>query len=203
MERIPPLARSEHPELEEFYTVWDRRLGYLPNTLLTISRKPNIVRAMAKLSEAVHSECSLPPEIRGLVGLMASTAASCNYCMAHNASSAVRYGTREELVVNLWNFETDALYSEKLRAALRFARAVATQPCPPMDEFIAGVRRHFTDTEVVEIAAICAFYGWWNRLNSGLNMELEDEPRSFCELKLPGEHWTVGRHGHAEEYQKA
>ena len=200
MERITPLARSAHPELEEFYKVWDKRLGYLPNTILTLSRKPNIVMAFARLSEAVHNDCSLPPMVRGLVGFMASATASCNYCMAHTATAAVRYGIPEALVVNLMAFETDPNFSEQLRAALQFSRAMASQPAGMTDAILKNVRKHFSDVQVIEIAAICAFYGWLNRMNSGLQMELEEEPRTFSEDKLAKTAWKIGTHGHADEY---
>jgi uncharacterized peroxidase-related enzyme len=204
MERIPPLARSDNPQLEEFYKVWDTRLGYLPNTILTMSRKPGIVTAFARLSEAVHNDCSLPPQVRGLVGFMSSHTASCNYCMAHTATAAVRYGIPEAFVLNLMDFDTDPIYSDQLRAALRFSRAVSSQPSTINDEILRDVRKHFSDTQVIEIIAICSFYGWLNRMNSGLQMELEDEPRSFSEEKLaPSGNWELGRHGHANEYKKA
>lgn len=202
MERIAPLARTEHPELEDFYKVWDSRLGYLPNTVLTMSRKPKVVMAFAKLSEAVHNDCSLPPLVRGLVGFMASATAKCNYCMAHTATAAVRYGIPEKLVINMMDFEEDPDFSDELRAALSFSRAVASQPSTINDEIMRTVRKHYSDTQVVEIISICAFYGWLNRMNSGLRIELEDEPRNFSEEKLaPAGKWELGTHGHEHEYK--
>jgi len=200
MERLPTLERSATPQLEDFFQIWEQRMGYLPNALLTLSRKPDIVKAMAMLSKAVHNDCSLPPVVRGLVGYMASRTAQCNYCVAHTASVAVRYGVPEEMVVDMIDFETSPAYSEAVRAALRFARAASAQPSTMSDAIMADARKHFSDTQVVEIAAICGFYGWWNRINSGLQMELEEEPRTFAEENLTDGQWKLGRHGHSAEY---
>ena len=200
MKRIEPLKREEHPELEEFYKVWDTRLGYLPNTILMLSRKPEIVKTFARLSEAVHNECSLQPLVRGLVGFVASNTASCNYCMAHTAAAAVRYGVPEKFVVNIADYDESDIYSPELRAALKFAEAMSSQPGRMTDAIILEARQYYTDVQIVEIAAICSFYGWLNRLNSGLRMELEDEPRKFSEAHLSKTNWSLGDHGNASEY---
>ena len=60
---IGPIQREQAPELENFFTVWDERMGYLPDALMTMARKPKMVQALAQLSEAVHNDCSLPPDI--------------------------------------------------------------------------------------------------------------------------------------------
>jgi uncharacterized peroxidase-related enzyme len=200
LKRIQPLKREEHPELEEYYKVWDERLGYLPNTVLTLSMKPEIVKAFARLSEAVHNECSLQPLVRGLVGFMASNTASCNYCMAHTAAAAVRYGVPEKFVVNIADYDENDIYSAELRAALAFAEAMSSQPARMTDAILEEAGRHYTDVQIVEIAAICSFYGWLNRMNSGLRMELEEEPRKFSEENLSKTNWTIGTHAAASEY---
>ena len=192
---IEPLHREQAPELEDYFTVWDERMGYLPNALMTMARKPKMVQALAQLSEAVHNDCSLQPDVRGLVGQMASKVHGCQYCLAHTAANAERYGVSNEKIARMWEFETNDLFTDAERAALRFAAAAATVPNAADGTLSADLKRYFNDTEIVEIMGIIAYYGWWNRWNASLATTLEAHPREFAEQHLDSTHWHIGKHG--------
>ena len=192
---IEPLRREDAPELEDYFTVWDKRMGYLPNALMTMARKPAMVRAMARLSEAVHNDCSLAPDIRGMVGQMASKVHGCQYSLAHTAAASQEYGVADEKIEKMWEFETSDLFSEAERAALRFAATAASVPNSVDDAIVADLKRHFSDTEIVEIMGIVAYYGWWNRWNSSLATTLEAHPREYAEQHLDATKWQIGKHG--------
>ena len=192
---IEPLHREQAPELEDYFTVWDERMGYLPNALMTMARKPKMVQALAQLSEAVHNDSSLQPDVRGLVGQMASKVHGCQYCLAHTAANAERYGVSNEKIARMWEFETNDLFTDAERAALRFAAAAATVPNAVDETLSADLKRYFNDTEIVEIMGIIAYYGWWNRWNASLATTLEAHPREFAEQHLDATHWHIGNHG--------
>jgi uncharacterized peroxidase-related enzyme len=194
---IEPLRRQDAPDLEEYFKVWDERMGYLPNALMTMARKPAMVKALAQLSEAVHNDCSLPADIRGLVGQMASKVHGCNYCLAHTAANSQRYGVADEKIAKMWEFESSALFSERERIALRFAAAAASVPNAVDERIAADLRRDFTDTEIVELMGIVAYYGWWNRWNSSLATTLEQHPREYAERHLDPANWQIGKHAPA------
>jgi AhpD family alkylhydroperoxidase len=107
---VGPLKRAEAPKLEDYFKVWDERMGYLPNALMTMARKPSMVRALAALSEAVHNDCSLPPDVRGLIGQMASKVHGCQYCLAHTAANSERYGVTHAKIAAMWDFESSPLF---------------------------------------------------------------------------------------------
>jgi uncharacterized peroxidase-related enzyme len=192
---IDPLERQDAPELEDFFKVWDERMGYLPNALMTMARKPSMVKALAQLSEAVHNDCSLPADIRGLVGQMASKVHGCQYCLAHTATNSERYGVSDEKIELMWEFESSDLFNDAERAALRFAAAAVTVPNGVDEEIAADLKKHFSDTEIVEIMGIVAYYGWWNRWNSSLATTLETLPKDFAEKHLDASKWSIGKHG--------
>ena len=192
---IEPLQREQAPELEDYFIVWDERMGYLPNALMTMARKPKMVQALAQLSEAVHNDCSLQPDVRGLVGQMASKVHGCQYCLAHTAANAERYGVSNEKIARMWEFETNDLFTAAERAALRFAAAAATVPNAVDETLSADLKRHFNDTEIVEIMGIIAYYGWWNRWNASLATTLETHPREYAEQHLDATQWHIGKHG--------
>jgi uncharacterized peroxidase-related enzyme len=196
MARIAPLTIDETAELKDFFTVWQQRMGYVPNTLLTLARKPKVVRALAALSEAVHDpDNSIAPELRTLVGVIASHAHGCQYCLAHTAANAGRVGVDPQKIDLVWEYAHNPLFSEAERAALDLALCAAQVPNAVTDAHFERARAHFSDTELVEILAVVAYYGWFNRLNASLGTTLEDLPKGFAEANLRTLGWTLGHHG--------
>ncbi|QLC25053.1 peroxidase-related enzyme [Parasphingopyxis algicola] len=195
MPGVEPLKPSDAPELQSFFDVWTERMGYVPNTLLTLARKPKVVRALAALSEAVHDpETSISPELRTLVGVMASMTHGCNFCLAHTAANASRAGAAAEKIDHVWEYETNDLFDEADRAALDFARAAASVPNAVTEENYEALRRYFSDEEIIEILNVVAYYGWYNRWNASMGTVLEEIPRDFAEEHLKSTKWEVGRH---------
>ena len=108
MARLEPLKPEEAAdELQEVFPIWMERMGYIPNTLMTMARKPKMVMALAKMSEAVHNDCSLAPSLRGLIGLASSAAAGCMFCTAHTAANSERYGTESSKIEKYFEFESN------------------------------------------------------------------------------------------------
>jgi uncharacterized peroxidase-related enzyme len=197
MARVKPLKIEEMPEeLRSFFEVWVKRMGYIPNTLLTLARKPKIIRALAALSEAVHDpECSISPELRTMVGVLASYTHGCQYCLAHTAANAARVGMSTDKIDHIWEYETHPMFTEAERAALRFAQCATSVPNLVTDEQVEELRKYYNDTEIIEILAVVAYYGWYNRLNASLGTTLEEMPRGFAETYLKRTGWTLGHHG--------
>ena len=43
MANMQPLRREDHPELEQLFAHYDRTLGFVPNSLFTMARRPEIL----------------------------------------------------------------------------------------------------------------------------------------------------------------
>ena len=196
MARMEPLKVEDCPEfMQEKLKVWQERMGYVPNTILTMARKPKLVQAMAALSEAVHNDSSLPPTLRGLVGLASSAAAGCMFCTAHNAAASEHYGADREKIQKYYEFETNDMFTEKERAAMRYAMLASQAPSGVTDEAFSELRQHYTDTEIVEIQAVVSYYGFLNRWNDSFATKLEELPLNFAEAVLDGSTpWSLGKH---------
>lgn len=194
MPRVAPLSRADHPEFEDLYQGAEASLGFVPNSILTMARRPEIARAFAGLGRAVMGGGTLPSGLKSLVALMASNAAGCRYCQAHGASRADRSGEDAAKLAALWEYETSELFSDAERAALHLARNAALVPNQASDEDFAELRRHFDDREIVEIVATIALYGFLNRWNDTLATELEDEPLTVATRTLAESGWEAGKH---------
>ncbi len=195
MARLEPLPRDATPELVETFAAYEKVLGFMPNSLLIMQRKPKMVKALAGLAATIWDpESTVDPGFKRLLAHVASRAHGCTYCMAHTAGGALHLGVTEERLAAIWEYRTNPLYSEAERAALDVAIAAAAVPNDVTDEMFGALRAHWTDEQVVEIVGVIAFFGFMNRWNDTLATPLEGEPRAVGERFLARGGWTVGRH---------
>jgi alkylhydroperoxidase family enzyme len=97
-------------------------------------------------------------------------------------------------VADIWDFRVSPRYSEKERVALDFAIAAASQPNGVTEEMFAGMRKHWSEGQIVEIAAVVAVFGFLNRWNDTMGTPLEEEPIHVGEKYLAAHGWSVGKH---------
>lgn len=193
MARVQPVPREEVPELEDSFGPVEGRMGFLPNSLLTMARRPEILRAVASLAQAARTG-TVSPELKELVALVASTAAGCRYCQAHTASNATRKGAQAEKISHVWSYETSGLFTAEERAALRLAHHAALVPNEATDEDFEELRRYFDDGEIVELVAVIALFGFLNRWNDTLATDLEPQPVAVANEVIAPAGWEPGKH---------
>jgi alkylhydroperoxidase family enzyme len=146
--RIEPLPPQHSPELEETFGRFRRALGFIPNSMLILQRKPKIVKAMAQLTAAVwEPDGEVDRAFKRLIAHVASRTAGCQYCMAHTAGGALLFGVDPGKVADIWDFRVSPLYSEKERVALDFAVAAASVPNGVTEEMFAEMRKHWSETQ--------------------------------------------------------
>jgi uncharacterized peroxidase-related enzyme len=191
---LDPLPREDLPELEELFRHYDETLSFVPNSLYTMARRPEILRAFSELITSIWRSGTLPIELKPLIAIVSSQAAGCRYCQAHEAVDARERGVDSEKIARVWEFETSPLYSEAERAALRLARDASLQPSMATPEHFGAVREHFTEGEIVEIMAVISLFGFLNRWNDTMATDLEDEPFSFATETYDSGRWSPGKH---------
>jgi uncharacterized peroxidase-related enzyme len=191
--RLDPLPPD--PALREPFDASRRSLGFVPNSLLIMQRKPKMVRAWSQLTAAIWDpESKVDRGFKRLVAHVSSRAAGCQYCMAHTAGGAVHLGVDEQKVAAIWDYQTSPLYSEAERAALDLAVAGSSVPNAVTDEMFAQMRRHWSEEQIVEIVGVIAVFGFLNRWNDTMGTPLEDEPLAAGEKYLARGGWAPGKH---------
>jgi uncharacterized peroxidase-related enzyme len=195
--RIEPLALDDagplRPLLER------SRLGFVPNSMRILAHRPEILAGFRQLTDAMNGpSATIERSLRNLLAQMASRAAGCGYCMAHTAHSAERSGIGADKENALWEFETSPLFTEAERAALHVARGAAQVPNAVTDEDFARLRLHYSDAQIVEIVAVIALFGFYNRFNDTMATQLERSPLEAGQRYLAPHGWTAGKHAGSE-----
>lgn len=191
--RLAPLPAD--PALERQFEAFQKSLGFVPNSVLIMQRKPRMVQALAQMMAAVWDpESTVDRGFKRLLAHVASRAAGCRYCMAHTIGGAMHFGVNEKKAAAIWDYQTSPLYTEAERAALDVAVAAASVPNAVTDEMFAQMHKHWTEEQVVEIVGVIAMFGFLNRWNDTMGTPLEDEPLAAGEKYLANRGWTPGRH---------
>lgn len=195
MAHMDPLPPSTSPELKEDFAIFERILGFIPNSLLTMQRRPQMVKGFGALTKAVMDpEGPVDLGFMRLVAHFASRAAGCQYCEAHSLIAAGIHGIADEKVAAVWDYADSPLYSDAERVALDFALAAGAVPNAVDQDLMDRMREHWTEEQVVQILGAVCLYGFLNRWNDSMATDLEDAPRALGDKVLTPGGWTGGKH---------
>lgn len=195
MSRLPPLPPDTAPELKAHFDFFLGTLGFTPNSVLTMQRRPRLVQAFAQLNAAVMDPAGeVDLGFRRLIGHIASHAAGCHYCEAHTLLGAQNFGVSEAKLADIWAYAHSPHYSEAERVALDFALAAASVPNAVTDELFARLRSHWSEGQIVEILGVVAMFGFLNRWNDSMATPLEAVPRAVADKAVGAQGWTPGHH---------
>jgi uncharacterized peroxidase-related enzyme len=193
MSRLKPLPIESIPELSELVPHFRRSLGFVPNSIGIMARRPKVAKAFAALNAAIM-EGSVAPGFKRLLGHVSSRVTGCRYCMAHTIHGAGHNGIAAAKLEAVWDYAVSPLFSDAERAALDFAVAAASVPNAIDDAIFANLKQHWSEEQIVEILATVAMYGFLNRWNDSLATELEDAPRATGDKLLQPRGWSAGKH---------
>jgi alkylhydroperoxidase family enzyme len=91
--------------------------------------------------------------------------------MDTNAVGSSKAGASAEKIAAVAPFRTSALFSPAEKAALALAEAMTVTPAEVSDAIFAGARAHFSDEQLVELAATAAMENYRARFNRAFGVE--------------------------------
>jgi uncharacterized peroxidase-related enzyme len=195
MALVKPISPDSNIEVAELAKFFNETLGFCPNSVLTMQIRPDIAKSFIDLNMAVMANNGrVTSALKRLIGYLASFTAGCQYCQAHTALAADRYGAGEERINNIWEYKTHAAFSKAERAALDFSIAAASIPNSVDNEISANLHEHWDDGEIVEILGVISLFGFLNRWNDSMGTEMEDGAVRTGEKYLAQREWSVGKH---------
>ncbi len=193
--RLAPLPTSHTPDLQPEFEAARKRMGFIPNSVLIMQRRPKMVKAFQQLSAAIWDpEGTVPLALKRLLAHVASRSAGCQYCMAHTGEGAMKLGIDEKKFDALWDYQSSPLYTPAERAALDVAVAAGCVPNAVTEEMFLELRKHWTEDQIVEIVGLISLFGFLNRWNDTMATPLEADPTHFGETYLAKHGWSIGKY---------
>ena len=142
--------------------------------------QPDLAMGMGAYSAAVYEKTSLPARVREVARLRIAAANGCPVCLNSRSPQATADGFDEHLVDAVVSCSTGGVHGlgeldDQERLAGEFADRFATDHHRIDDGFMAEVRAHFTDIEIIELAALCAMTIGNGRFLTVLGVAADDD----------------------------
>ena len=190
---VKPDADLHSPALQKLAELFNETLGFCPNSVLTMQKKPELAEAFVNLNIAVmQNNGKITSEQKRLFAFLSSATTGCRYCQAHTILAAERYGASKERLESIWEFENQDCYSEAEKAAFRFVVAASKVPVAVTSEIEEDLKRFWSDDEIVEIMGVVALFGYLNRWNDVMGTTLEAPAQETASRIFSN--WNKGKH---------
>jgi uncharacterized peroxidase-related enzyme len=194
MPLVNPIDISD-PSVKELVKFFNETLGFCPNSVLTMQRRPNIARAFIELNMAVmENHGQLTSEFKRLIAFVSSNTAGCRYCQAHTIRAAERYGSSSERLEHVWDFKNQDFFTNAEKAALQFAQEASMVPVNITEDTEKQLQVYWSDDDIVEIMGVIALFGYLNRWNDVMATSLEGDAITSGQDLLKGISWVPGKH---------
>ena len=195
MALVTPLSAEHDLETKELAEFFNETLGFCPNSVLTMQRRPAISKAFINLNKAVMAnEGKVTSALKRMIAWVSSNATGCRYCQAHAIRAAERYGAEQEQLDNIWEYKTHTAFSDSERAALDFSLAASIAPNAVNVEIKEELYKYWNEGEIVEMLGVISLFGYLNRWNDSMGTTLEEEAIDSGNKFLGKHGFEIGKH---------
>lgn len=178
MSRIAHLPLDQwDPELRAL-TAADAATPLERGLLRMLAHRPAIAKGLAALGGGMRMDRTLSERLIELVRLRIAFHNQCRSCLAIRYQSAVADGVDEDLVCSLEKPAEAPDLNDAERAALDYADRFAQNHLSIDDAVYDGLRRHFDEGQIVELACWVAFCVGFGRMAATFDM-IEELPEAY------------------------
>ena len=195
MPLVTPLSAEHDLETKKLAEFFNETLGFCPNSVLTMQRRPAISKAFINLNKAVMAnEGRVTSALKRMIAWVSSNATGCRYCQAHAIRAAERYGAEQEQLDNIWEYRTHPAFNEAERVALDFSLAASQVPNAIDQTIQKRLHEHWNEGEIVEMLGVISLFGYLNRWNDSMGTTLENDAIESGNQYLGKHGFEVGKH---------
>jgi uncharacterized peroxidase-related enzyme len=195
MALVTPLPADHDLETKNLAEFFNETLGFCPNSVLTMQRRPAISKAFINLNKAVMAnEGNVTSSLKRMIAWVSSNAAGCRYCQAHAIRAAERYGANQEQLENIWEYRTHSAFNEAERAALDFSLAASQIPNAVDEKIKERLYNYWNEGDIVEMLGVISLFGYLNRWNDSMGTTIEEGAVESGAQYLGKYGWEKGKH---------
>ena len=195
MALVTPLSADHDDTTKELAAFFNETLGFCPNSVLTMQRRPAISQAFINLNKAVMAnDGRVSSSLKRMIAWVSSNATGCRYCQAHAIRAAERYGAEKEQLDNSWDYRTHEAFSEAERAALDFSLQASQVPNTVDEAIKQRLYTYWDEGEIVEMLGVISLFGYLNRWNDSMGTTIETGAVQSGKQHLGKHGWEEGKH---------
>lgn len=177
---LRPLSHAGSPDADAALDRMSARIGYRPNALATMARRPQALGALLSLVEQVIFEPGASAVgFRWLAAYATCVGAGCGYSGTHAAHGAFEIGEALPRVVAAAYAPEAGGFGPGEQLLLKMAGAIGRTGDGSC--WAEAARERAGEAVLTELALVCATFGLFNRWNKTMRTELEPELQGFAE----------------------
>jgi 4-carboxymuconolactone decarboxylase len=174
MARVRLIEEEASPENAQLIAkIKGARRGRLINIYRLMLHSPALANAWFDLNQAVRYGTEIDGQCRELAVIRVAILNDVDYVLrAHGPAYAIQEGLTPAQVNALADWRSANLFSDKQRALLAYVDAM-TRDIDVSDEIYAGVRKHFSERQTVELTMLIGAYNMLTRVLKALKVDPE------------------------------
>ena len=181
MARVRDIAPSElAPDLAQIYEEFGGSYGPFRNQVAVFAHVPAALRHLMPLLMELRAAATLPKRYLELAIVAVSQVNACDYCVAHHKPFLAVEGVSPTGVDRLLDYRDHPELDEIDRLVVEYAIATTERPNRLPEEMFVRLRRHFTESQIVELTLRITLCGFFNKFNDAL--QIEDEPEATARI---------------------
>jgi AhpD family alkylhydroperoxidase len=180
MPRLRYIEESEKTPQARAMIASAERTGAPDPRVVSIMTRSKVGTAWVECWNKVLYEGVLPHKLKEMCRIKISVAHQCGYCSTVRSNVAKAEGLTEDMIGDLFAYETSRHFTPREKAALRYAELFKQgEHAIDKDEVYRDLQKHFSDEEIIELGLLCAQTDGVGKLVKSLNvLSWEDA----CEL---------------------
>jgi alkylhydroperoxidase family enzyme len=148
-----------------------RRFGRATEPVQAASHHSGVLVASGLIeAAAAQGWHKLDPHLALLAQQAAAGAIGCSWCIDYGYYEGLQRGQEPAKVRDVPKWRGSTVYSDDERTVLEYAEAASSTPVEVSDDLVRRLHQHFSDEQIVELAAWVALENYRSRFNAGLGL---------------------------------
>lgn len=147
--------------------------GEFLNLYRIIGHNPTLLSGWIEFAYSLRRDCATARTLRELMILRGAQLCGSAYEWHQHRRWARQHGVPAEQIEDLMMWRESPRYSDQERAALAFTEAMMAGDTS--DEVFNELKKHFTPSEIIELALTAGFYAMVPRFLNALRVPIEQE----------------------------
>ena len=192
MPRVKPLSIDEvSAEAKDDYARFSALFTDFENQVPVYAHSEAGLKHIFGMAVDIKKAGNLPQRLVEIAVITVSQTNSCPYCVAHHSAIAVDEGVDPETINHILDPDPPGL-SDVEKLVRNYAVQVTEQSWGIRDQVFEDLRKHFSESQIVELTMRITLTGMFNRINQALQIDIEDwvmpafEKRGLDVNSLPG-----------------
>lgn len=167
------------PDLSEIYLKYGKDYGPFLNQVAVFAHVPPALKHLMSMLMELKAAGNVKRRYIELAVVAVSKLNECTYCVAHHKPMLMVEGLSADGADRVLDYQNHPEFDEVDKLVVEYTIAVTNSPQRIRDNVFERLRKHFSESQIVELTLRIALCGFFNRFNDAL--QIDEEPEALAE----------------------